>query len=143
MISHGLDETRNIAKDFVDGLSVGNGATVVGLAGDLGSGKTTFVQAVAEALGVGETVTSPTFVIMKVYKLPSTNYQLLIHIDAYRLESAHELEVLGWDNIVSDPKNLILIEWPENVEDILEKDIQKIDFKFVSENEREINIHGK
>lgn len=92
-------------------------ACIVALVGDLGAGKTTFVQACAKALGITEPVTSPTFVIQKEYLLDTTDYPFtcMIHIDAYRLSSASELELLGWNEIIADPKNIIFIEWPSQV----------------------------
>ncbi len=91
-------------------------ATLVTLSGELGAGKTAFTQAVAKAYGVSESVTSPTFVLEKVYALPKeSGFAHLIHIDAYRLESADELKVLGWDALLKEEGNLILLEWPENV----------------------------
>jgi tRNA threonylcarbamoyladenosine biosynthesis protein TsaE len=67
-------------------------------------------------------------------------FKNLIHIDAYRLEKAHELEVLGFKELLKDQGNLIVLEWPERVSDILPSDLSKIYFKFISENEREIEI---
>ncbi|MFQ5662136.1 MAG: tRNA (adenosine(37)-N6)-threonylcarbamoyltransferase complex ATPase subunit type 1 TsaE, partial [Candidatus Paceibacteria bacterium] len=61
-----------------------------------------------------------------------------IHIDAYCLESASELKSLGWEEISKNSKNIIFIEWPENVKEILPKDKQEIHFKFIDENTREI-----
>lgn len=91
-------------------------ATLVTLSGELGAGKTAFTQAVAKAYGVSESVTSPTFVLEKVYALPNeSGFTHLIHIDAYRLESADELKVLGWDSLLKEEGNLIFLEWPENV----------------------------
>lgn len=90
-------------------------ATVVALSGELGAGKTTFAQAAARALGVEETVNSPTFVLEKIYALSGQKWERLIHIDAYRLKSVDELRTLGWNEIVADKHNLIVIEWPENV----------------------------
>jgi tRNA threonylcarbamoyladenosine biosynthesis protein TsaE len=137
--SHSLEETENKAREFITALApLQNGATIVGLEGDLGSGKTTFTQAVARALGVTETVTSPTFVIEKIYKLEHKNFTHLIHIDAYRLEKGEELLKLGWHEIATDPKNLILIEWPERVREILPADMKKISFTFIDEKTREI-----
>lgn len=149
--SNSLDETQKIAKDFILSLSPKNeGATVVGLYGNLGAGKTTLTQFLAKSLGVEETVTSPTFVIEKIYELinhSSTssgqeNFTHLIHIDAYRIEKSEELLHLGWKEIISDPKNLILIEWPENVSDIMPKHM-KISLKpLENEGSREIEISG-
>ena len=103
-----------------------DGATVVALSGDLGAGKTTFVQAAAKALGVEETVVSPTFIIMQAFALPRGPFARLIHIDAYRLKSLHELEVLGWCELIAEPSNLIFIEWPEQVSGALPSSSQKV-----------------
>jgi len=120
-----------------------DGATVVGLYGDLGSGKTAFTQAAAKCLGVKEAVTSPTFVIEKIYKLDHKNFEHLIHIDAYRLGSGDELLHLGWEEIAKNPKNIIFIEWPERVSEILPEDIKKIYFTFVDASSRKIEIVGE
>ena len=96
------------------------GATLVTLSGELGAGKTAFTKAVASALGVGETVTSPTFVLEKIYALPDGKpFDRLIHIDAYRLESGADLAPLGFDELMRSEANLILLEWPEKVSDAL------------------------
>ncbi len=143
--AHSLEEMQQIARDFVAGLNpLETGATVVGLYGDLGAGKTTFTQSVARALGVEETVVSPTFVIEKIYELPKTEkvpqkFTHLIHIDAYRLEQSSELEHLGWRDITADSHNLILIEWPERVADIMSVHT-RLNFTHVSENVREVEI---
>lgn len=95
---------------------------VIALSGDLGAGKTTFVQELAKELGVIEPVTSPTFVIMKRYETTDADFQLLIHIDAYRLEDASELSVLGFDDVLAESKALICIEWPERVAALMPAD---------------------
>lgn len=151
--SHSLSETETFAGSFLDAISHGDDrmrsqgvrATVVGLYGDLGSGKTAFTQAVARALNIRETVTSPTFVIEKIYAVnhSGTDSQItpfthLIHIDAYRLEKSEELIRLGWNEIIADPANLILIEWPEKVPDIMPADHIKLSFTFIDEITREI-----
>ncbi len=137
VLSKSLEETEKIAKDFLNNLpkNKSSHATVVGLFGDLGAGKTAFSQALGRQLGVTEFMTSPTFTIMKSYPIKTGT---LIHIDAYRLEKGQELEVLGFKELLKDPKNLIVLEWPERVSDILPDDLIKIYFKFISENEREI-----
>ncbi|OHA47320.1 MAG: tRNA (adenosine(37)-N6)-threonylcarbamoyltransferase complex ATPase subunit type 1 TsaE [Candidatus Taylorbacteria bacterium RIFOXYD2_FULL_36_9] len=148
MISKSLKETEKIAQEFLNKISAHtytnthtNQAVIVGLFGDLGSGKTTFTQALGKLLGVQEVMTSPTFVLEKFYLLDEKiNFNKLIHIDAYRLDSGKELLSLKFEEMKKDPNNLILIEWPERVADILPTDIIKINFKFVSENEREIEF---
>ena len=92
------------------------------LSGELGAGKTAFTKAVAQAFGVSEIVNSPTFVLEKIYDLPTGSaFSKLIHIDAYRLESGAELAPLELGPLMKDMKNLILLEWPEKVADALPK----------------------
>lgn len=105
------------------------GATVIALQGDLGSGKTHFAQNFGKVLGVEENMPSPTFVIMKNYNINSWGFKKLIHIDAYRLEKEEELINLGWNEMVKDPENIILIEWPERVPNLIPKDAKRIVFK--------------
>ena len=114
-------------------------ATILLLSGDLGSGKTTFTQGLARSLGVTKTVTSPTFIIEKIYKLENDpNFDHLIHIDAYRLEGKSEAELLNLKNIFADPRSLIAIEWPENLGLDMPKEGILLNFKFLNEKEREI-----
>ncbi len=135
-------ETEEIAKHFIQNCTPkADAATLIGLYGDLGSGKTTFTQAVAKTLGVEEHVTSPTFIIEKIYRLKDRSFEHLIHIDAYRLESGDELLKLGWKDIMSNPKNIIFLEWPEKVASILPENIKKLEFTFIDETTREIIIN--
>lgn len=123
MQTHSLEEFNTEAARFALSLAPsGIGARVVALSGDLGAGKTTYVQAAARTLGVEDQVNSPTFVIEKIYRLTNKAFSHLIHIDAYRLEGAHELDAIGWHEIVSNPENLIYIEWPENIPGVLPVD---------------------
>ncbi len=98
-------------------------ATVVGLSGDLGAGKTTLIAALANILGVSGTVVSPTFVIAKFYELADTRWDTLVHIDAYRIESDTELGPLGWETLLGQARTLIVIEWPERI--TLPLDVQR------------------
>lgn len=92
------------------------GATLITLSGELGAGKTAFTKAAAKALGIEDTVTSPTFVLEKMYILPAgQKFERLVHIDAYRLEKSADLHTIGFDEVMSDPKNLVFFEWPERV----------------------------
>jgi tRNA threonylcarbamoyladenosine biosynthesis protein TsaE len=110
------------AAEFVATLRPKKTATVVTLSGELGAGKTTFAKGIAKALGVDETVSSPTFVIEKIYTLENQLFNKLIHIDVYRLKNEQELETIGWKNIIEDPGNLIVLEWPEGVPGVIPKD---------------------
>ncbi|MFA6295463.1 MAG: tRNA (adenosine(37)-N6)-threonylcarbamoyltransferase complex ATPase subunit type 1 TsaE [Candidatus Paceibacterota bacterium] len=124
IVSHSLEETQVIARDYLIELAnkynKSDKAVVVGLSGHLGAGKTAFVKAVAKELGVVGEITSPTFVIMKMYSVSQkivekSRFHQLIHIDAYRLENAQELEILNLQRLMLNKYNLIMIEWPENV----------------------------
>ncbi len=122
-----------------------SGALVIGLVGNLGAVKTTFIQSFARELGIKRRLTSPTFVIMRSYRLPNqsriTNYQLLYHVDAYRIKNAKEIKSLGFDEIMNDPKNIILIEWADKIKKILPKETIWINFNHgKKESERIIKI---
>ncbi len=135
-----VEETQTLAAELAAGLKAQiNQATVLGLFGDLGAGKTAFVQGLARALGIGERVASPTFVIEKIYQIPvGSDFGRLIHIDAYRLKGSQELIQLGFNQLIKDPRNLIIIEWPEMVADLLPDTMQPIYFKFINEHIRQI-----
>lgn len=95
------------------------GATVLALEGEVGAGKTTFVQTLAQTLGVREVVTSPTFVVMKLYETSDPYFTRLVHIDAYRIESDIEMQPLHFIDMLADPHTLICIEWPEHIASLL------------------------
>lgn len=116
-------EMNALAWDLITEIGAkptGSKAFVVFLQGDLGAGKTTFTKAVAQALAIEEEVTSPTFVILKRYPIQNMGdtfpFADLIHVDAYRLKSFLELENIKFREYLNNPKNLILLEWPEMVE---------------------------
>jgi tRNA threonylcarbamoyladenosine biosynthesis protein TsaE len=138
---HNLDEMQAFATQFISELktkSWNQKAAVVGLSGQLGAGKTTFVQAAARGLGVEEVVNSPTFIILKRYSFKNQPWDNLIHIDAYRLEGGEELLSLGWDEIVNDAKNLIMVEWVEKVSEIMPPFCVRVNFHVVGEGVRTI-----
>lgn len=83
------------------------------LEGELGAGKTTFVQGLAEGLGITQRLTSPTFALMNVYPLAHTVLTHLVHIDLYRLTSTDSLAELDIDHWLADPTTLVVVEWPE------------------------------
>lgn len=115
------------------------GAAVFALHGDLGAGKTTFVQTLARFLGVTESVTSPTFVIMKKYSVENSRWSNVIHIDAYRLNSASEMEVLDLADELAQKDNIIFIEWAERVAELLPKDTINLYFTLKGQ-ERSLEI---
>ena len=128
-------------------------AIVLALKGNLGAGKTTFTQGFLRGLGIKKKITSPTFVIFKRYKLPSfakasagrqvNSYKFAYHIDCYRIKKSQELLILGIKEIFDNPKNIVLIEWPEKISIILPKERINVGFEYGGkENERKIVIRA-
>lgn len=117
------------------------GGEVICLEGDLGAGKTTFTQGLLKGLKAKGPYTSPTFVIMKEYNLQTKNQKLktVYHIDAYRV-GAQDILNLGWEEIIADPKNIVIVEWAERIKKILPKNSLKIKFEWVDENKRKISL---
>ena len=113
-------------------------ATVIALSGELGAGKTTLTQQIAKILGIRENLISPTFVIMKRYEIAG-DFKNLIHIDAYRLKGKDELWKLGWQEMIEDKNNLIIIEWPENVEGLIPDDAIKVMLSHADDTTRTID----
>ncbi len=138
-----LDELGLAAQAFVAQLVPRReGATLVTLSGELGAGKTAFTKGVAKALGIEEVVTSPTFVLEKIYQLKNQKFTRLIHIDAYRLESAADLASLGFDESMKDPGNLIFLEWPERVAGGLPNAPVELTFSVLPDHSRHLRITG-
>jgi len=108
---------------------------VIGLEGELGGGKTTFIQGFAKGLDVKEKILSPTFVILKKFKIKDKNFY---HIDCYRIQKSKELLSLGFKEIISNPKNIVTIEWADKVKKIMPKNTLWIQFEFINEKTRKI-----
>ncbi len=131
---------------------VSNTATILALNGDLGSGKTTFTKMLARELGIQEHITSPTFVIQKSYNIPKTQittpkpcfgvvrYDNLVHIDAYRLSSGEDMNVLDFKDTIKNKKNLIAIEWAENIKSSLPSRVVNMRFEYVDETTRRVTV---
>jgi tRNA threonylcarbamoyladenosine biosynthesis protein TsaE len=130
-------ETFTFAKKLVSKL---HGGEVLCLSGDLGAGKTIFTKGLAAGLGITKIITSPTFVLMKVYPVKNSSFKHLIHIDAYRLNHGEELEAIGALDYFGKSDCLTVIEWPERVSEILPKDRIDIKIKILKDNQREIKI---
>lgn len=106
-----------LASELISILPQNDSAHVLALHGDLGAGKTTFVQKLAEELGVVEAVTSPTFVVMKQYEIaePTSHMTHFVHIDAYRIDDVAELDVLRIPELFQQPHTIVCIEWAEKI----------------------------
>jgi len=118
-------------------------AVVIGLIGELGSGKTVFTKGFAKGLGIKENIASPTFVIERIYKIKTKNYKLFIHIDAYRIDKPREIIDLEFRDLVKNPRNIILIEWADRIKDVLPKNCLRIKFEHIDKNKRKIWINRK
>jgi len=140
VLSKNPEETRKLAAKLAAQImeeSNRTKAVVIGLEGELGAGKTTFIQAFVRAMGINDKVKSPTFLLMKYY--PFAN-GFIYHIDCYRINDPKELIALEIESIFNNPKNIVLIEWPERVNDILPASMTRIHIDHISEQERKITI---
>lgn len=139
-VSDSAESTQAAASSIVGSMPTVSGASVIALSGDLGAGKTQFAKGVGRALGISRTITSPTFLIMRSYKASQGPWEYLFHLDCYRLEDPQELRVLGWDEIASNPKNLIVVEWAERVCALLPPWTVWVELEVVSPTKRAINV---
>jgi len=136
LISNSEKETYSFAKKFAKQLK---GGEVLCLIGDLGAGKTAFTKGLASGLGIKQIVTSPTFVLMKVYSAKNKKPSLA-HIDVYRLTNGEQLMAIGALDYLANPEWVTVIEWADRVRDIWPKPAVKIEFKILQGDKREIKV---
>lgn len=136
-ISRSADQTRRAGLRLGSLLQPGD---VIALIGDLGAGKTTLMQGIASGWGSLDQVTSPTFVLVNVYRRP--NQERLFHLDAYRLNSSAEAQDLDIDSMIEE--GALVIEWAEKIKDILPQARLWLEIKWMDENQRDflITAHG-
>lgn len=136
-VSRSVEETQQFGEHLGRLLAPGD---VVGLLGELGSGKTTFIQGLAKGLGIDpDTVRSPTFILLREYPAPVP----LIHIDGYRLEGAPSAVWLDVEWLF-DPKKITVIEWADRIADSLPEEHLELRFAHKTTNQRAISVgaHG-
>lgn len=126
-------QTQRFAAKIAAKLKLGD---VICLYGDLGSGKTTFIQGLAKAIGIKKRVLSPTFVFIRSYNFKKGTF---CHIDLYRLEKVSELETFGISDYFNK-SNIVVIEWAQKAKSILPKKRTDIIFEITNQNEREISV---
>jgi len=131
--SHSPEQTRRIGMCLGEALQIGD---VICLQGNLGAGKTTFVQGVAQGWSSLDLVSSPTFIIINEYQ--RADQHRLFHMDAYRLDSAPEAEELDLDSMLAD--GALLIEWPERMDGLIPAERLWINLEHVDEKEREMKF---
>lgn len=128
------EETKKLGVDFAKKVHLGD---VLTFYGNLGSGKTTFIQGLAQGLNIKRRIISPTFIIVRHYKLENASFY---HIDLYRTQTRHDLLGLGIDQILIEDNNITAIEWSDKLNEFLPKKRIEFHFKYVDENTREIVI---
>ena len=140
-ISKSPKETKGLALALASKLE---GGEVILMFGNLGAGKTLFLQGLAEGLGVKDVVNSPTFNILKLYRSNNNaKIKRFCHIDAYRLSNGKDLEALGIKDVWKDKGTVTAIEWAEKIEEIYNGDYISVSIKSTSETSREIKIKKK
>lgn len=113
-------------------------AIVLGLGGDLGGGKTTFLQGFAKGLGIKEKILSPTFVIMKKFQILNSKFKNFYHFDCYRISKTKEILNLGFKEIIFNPQNIVAVEWANRIRKIMPKNTIWISFELINEKKRKI-----
>ncbi len=120
------------ARQFID--KIGNG-TVFAFNGEMGAGKTTFIKAICEELGVTETVNSPTFAIVNEYE--AANGLIVYHFDCYRIENIEQAVEIGVEEYLYSGK-LCFIEWAENIASLLPDTVVNVEIKELENGERDV-----
>ena len=135
IIFNSILETQSYAADFAKTVPLG---TVIGLIGDLGTGKTTFSQGFAKGLGIKDKVISPTFKLVSEYEGKNPFY----HIDCYRLESSFDFLNIGGEEFINSNESITLIEWAERIESLWSENWVFIYFNIVKDkvDSRKIQI---
>ena len=131
-------ETARIGQEFGNYVRE-KGSHVVCLYGDLGSGKTTFVQGVGKALGIGSRLLSPTFFIVRRYTIPQS-IGFLYHIDLYRIADEKELTDLGIPEILRDPDSIVCFEWAEKLGRLLPKERIDVRLSVLKDGKHHVSI---
>jgi len=144
-ITKNFEETQQLASRLLDQITIlpHSGALVLALKGELGAGKTTFIQGLGKVLGIKDKILSPTFVIQRrftIHDLRFKNFENLYHLDCYRLNNEKDLRELGFEEILKDKNNLVVIEWPERIKKALPADTMWLEFEHGGEDIRKIKM---
>jgi tRNA threonylcarbamoyladenosine biosynthesis protein TsaE len=117
-------------------------AIVFGLEGDLGGGKTTFLQGFARGLGIREKILSPTFILMRRSEIKNSCFENFYHLDCYRIENPKDILSLGLKRIIANPRNIVAVEWADRIKRILPRESVMLKFEFIDKNKRKIIVRG-
>lgn len=138
VITKSASETQKLGEKISADLKPGN---LLALYGELGSGKTTFIQGLARGLGIKKRIISPTFVFIRQYPFGFKS-RTLYHVDLYRINEAIEAKGLGLEEIFTDKDSMVVIEWADRIKEILPKKRIDVYFEYLEENQRKIKISG-
>jgi tRNA threonylcarbamoyladenosine biosynthesis protein TsaE len=141
IITDNPKRTQELGKELSKILQKGD---VICLYGNLGSGKTTFTQGLADGLGIKNRIISPTFVIARCYEIKKHELEILnfYHIDLYRIECEKDIENLGIVEILENINNIVVIEWAEKLKKYLPKKRIDIEFSYEKNDSRKIVIRS-
>lgn len=155
VITNSFEETQQFGFELAQNLQ---DVKIIALHGDLGAGKTTFVQGFAKGLGITKQIISPTFIIMREYEIPelflseqseskdkdslrqAQAKQFFYHVDLYRIESEKDVEGLGLLEIIKDDSSIVVIEWPEKIENLLPDKRIDLFFQYIDDDKRIIVV---
>jgi tRNA threonylcarbamoyladenosine biosynthesis protein TsaE len=135
LMTRALDETRKAAAALAELLVPGD---VVSLTGDLGAGKTAFVQGAAKAMGVTDPVVSPTFVLVREYR----GEMPIHHVDVYRLDRLQEVHDLGFEDLL-DPGSVVFVEWGDAIEALLPDSHLRIELRTEDQDSRRLRVSAR
>jgi len=134
--SRSPEQTRRIGMRLGGALRAGD---LICLQGDLGAGKTTFVQGIAQGWGSLDSVSSPTFILVNIYR--RDDHGQLFHMDAYRLDSTPEAEELDLDSMLAE--GALIIEWPERMAGLIPAERLWVNLEHVDDEEREMKFNAR
>jgi tRNA threonylcarbamoyladenosine biosynthesis protein TsaE len=140
-VTNSFDQTQHIAEEFAKTLK---GGTLCCLYGELGYGKTTFIQGLARGLGIEKKIISPTFIIMRSYTISGNESGInhFYHVDLYRINHEQEIIDLGLPDFIKDPQNVVAIEWPGKMGKLLPDKRIDIRLEYLDEDKRSITINN-
>ncbi|MBR5084117.1 MAG: tRNA (adenosine(37)-N6)-threonylcarbamoyltransferase complex ATPase subunit type 1 TsaE [Prevotella sp.] len=133
-----IDNIESIGKAAKEFISQMGDHTIFAFYGKMGSGKTTFIKAICEELGVEDVITSPTFAIVNEYHTATTD-EVIYHFDFYRIKKTEEVYDMGYEEYFYSG-DLCFIEWPELIEDLLPEDAVRVNIHEIEDGKREVEF---